>query len=122
MDSAQFFSGQAVYFYHLEGKNKAGLKWHGQGIIIGRFGREGDLIYLRGNPIDVDINGFRPSSKIFDVLGCDCTLHLAQPISPIRYSLGSQTLLFLAKIRNVILLNKQTTWANTDTRLGPNVF
>ena len=40
----------------------------------------------------------------------------------IHYLGGSQTPAFSERIRNEIRRNKQTTWANTDTMLGPNSF
>ena len=50
-------------------------------------------------------------------------MHLATAKFPIRYLAASQALLFfLAKIRNEIVRNKQTTWANADIRSSPNVF
>ena len=45
-----------------------------------------------------------------------------QQEEPIRYFAHPQTLVFLAQIRNEMLRNKQTTWANADTLAGPNVF
>ena len=41
-----------------------------------RFGRKGDLIYHRGNSIEVDIGDFRSDNRAFEVLGCDGALHL----------------------------------------------
>ena len=42
-------------------KNEADLKRHGDGVIIGRFGRKGALIYFRGNSLEIDINDLRPT-------------------------------------------------------------
>ena len=69
-------------------------------------------------------NDLRPESQISDVLGCGGTSHLQLENTkfPMCYLADSQTVVFLTKIRKGILQNKQTPWANTETRLGPNVF
>ena len=61
-------------------RNKADLKWQGPGIVIGRFGREGDLVYFSGTSFGVDLNDLRSANHIFDAIGCDgaLRLHLAK--------------------------------------------
>ena len=71
----EFFLRQTVYFYQ-KMENKADFKRQGPGIIIGRFGRKGDLIYYRRNSTEVHLCDLSSSNKIFDVLAFDGALHL----------------------------------------------
>ena len=86
--------------------------------------RKCDLVYYRQSTADVDLNDLRHTAKIFDALGCDgaLNLHLTDKKCQIQYLVRSQPLVLLAKIRNDIWLTNKGTWANTDTRLGHNVF
>ena len=54
------------------------------GVIIGRFGRKGVLIYLRCNSIEVDIGDLRSGNKILGAIGRDAALnlHLAETEFP----------------------------------------
>ena len=105
-------------------ENKSDLKWQGPVITIVRFRRNGDLIYFRRNSIEVDLNDLRPENKIFDVIGFGGPLHvhLSKTKSHTRYLVDARTLVSLPRIRHAILQRALKTWANTDTRLGPNVF
>ena len=104
--------------------NKADSKWKGPVIIIGRFGRKCDLVYYRCKSIEVALNYLRSENKIPDVLDRDgaLILHLTRRQPRASFIVDSETLGFLAGIRNVILQKNITTWANTDTRLAENVF
>ena len=66
----------------------------------------------------------RSVNRILDVIGCEGTLQFRLPIAklPLRYLVGSQTLIFLAQMRNVISGRNITTRSNTDTRLTPKGF
>ena len=59
-------------------KRKIGNNRIGAGI-IGLFGRNFDLVYIRGRTSEFDLNDLRPSGKIFGVLCCDGALHLDLP-------------------------------------------
>ena len=103
MKSEQFPPCETVCLYQRM-RNKADLNWNGPVIVIGRFGIKGDLVYIRGNSVEIDIDDLRTSNMIFEVLGCDgaLRLHLAKTKLPIRYLADPQTLVFLAQIRNDI--------------------
>ena len=62
--------------------------------IIGRFGSNFDLTYFRCATSGVDLNDIRHAGKIFDVLGCDGTMHLRQPNKrpTYNYLVDSETL------------------------------
>ena len=49
-------------------------------------------------------------------------IYIAQIKIQFFYLSGSQTLVFLTKIRNGIPSINRATWANADARLGPNEF
>ena len=72
----------------------------------------------------LNLNDLMSADNIADALGCDGALHLhlTDKRSPMKYLVAFQALVFLTQIRNGILQTNKTTWASTDTRLGPNVF
>ena len=87
MQIAQIFLRRNVYIYHRNGENKADLKWQGRGIIIARFGRNGDLIYPRGISIDVDLNDLTPENKMPDVIDRGGTFHLHLTMGNATYAI-----------------------------------
>ena len=82
------------------------------------------LVHFRGSYLAVDLDDMLSANRILDVIGRDGALELNLPIakSPLRYWLGSQTLIFLSEMANGILNRNPTTRANVDTRLSPNAF
>ena len=103
---------------------KSDKRWQGPGIIIARYGDTYALVHFRGAYLEVSLDDMRSTDKILEVLGCDGTLqlHLANTKFPLRYLVGSQTLIFLSKARNEILKRNPITWTNTDTRLSVRDF
>ena len=93
VESEEIFLRRTVYFYQ-NGKSKADSKWHGPGIVIGRFGRKGDLLCSWGNSIVVDLNDLTFANKISDVAGRYGKLHLhsTDAKSAIRYLVEPQSL------------------------------
>ena len=105
-------------------KNKVDLKRQGHAIIIGGVGNRFSCLYYRRNTIESFLNDLRPGESIFDILGFGgpLRLNLTNTKSHARYLVDFHALVFLTKTMGRILSWKQTTWANTDTRLGPNEF
>merc|ERR1712112_36235 len=103
---------------------KSDKRWQGPCIIIARYGNAYALVHFRGSYLEVSLDDMRPTGKILEVLGCDGTLqlHLANAKFPLRYLVGSQTLICLSKARNEILTRNPITWTNTDTRLSIRDF
>ena len=99
-------------------------KWVGPGITIGRFGNKYALVHFRGSYFEVDLEDMRSANSVFGSIGCDgaLILHVPHTKFPIHYLVGSQTLVFVTKMRNEYLNGNQTTWNNTDTRVKPSTF
>ena len=114
--TAEYFWGGTVFCMAANRKNKIDRKWVGPGIIIGRFGDKYALVHFRGPYFEVDLEDMRPARSLFGIIGCDgtLTLHVTLAKSTINYLLGSQTLVFLTKMRNAYLRGNQTTGANAD--------
>ena len=72
----------------------------------------------------VDLDDMRPANLLLEVIGCDGALRLHLPSAefPIRYLVGSQTLISNAEMGNVISHRNKTTWPNTDNRLNSEEF
>ena len=66
----------------------------------------------------------RSTNSLFDIVGCDgtLTLHVPRAKFTIHYLADSQTIVLLAKMRNVYLRGNQTLRANTDARIRPLTF
>ena len=66
----------------------------------------------------------RSENSLFGVIGRDGELRLHVPSTqfPIHYLVGSQIPTPLTKMRNELLNQNQTTWANADTRIIPLKF
>ena len=112
------------YFIVANRKNKVGKKWVWPGIIIGRFGNRYALVHFRWPYFEVDLGDMRSSDSLFVIIGCGgaLTLHIPSTKFPIHYLAGSQTLVFLTKMRNGYLRGNQTTRVNADTRIPPLTF
>ena len=97
-----FLGGGAVFFMAANRKNKIDMKWIGPGIIIGRFGNKYELVHARWSYFEVDLEDMCSTSSLFDIVGFDgtLTLHVPRAKFPIRYLAGSQTLVFLTKMRH----------------------
>ena len=93
-------------------KNKGDRTWAWPGVITGRFGNKYALVRRRGSYIEADLDDMRSANRSFGILGRDGALQLHLPSTkfPIHYMFGSQTLISLSKMRNVILNRNQTTW------------
>ena len=65
-----------------------------------------------------------PENKISDAIGCDGALHLhlTDKKSQLRYFCGFANFSFTGDNSKWGYAENKTTRANTDTRLGPNVF
>ena len=97
----------------------------GTAVIMGRFGGKYALVLSIGAYLEVDLEDMRSANRFLEVLGCDgkLRLHLPTTNSPIRYSVGSRTLIPLSEMRNGISnSNQTTTWGNTDARTSPDAF
>ena len=59
--------------------------------------RRYDLVHFAGSYLEVDVGDTRSVNRILDVISGDGTLQLHLPIAqpPVRYSVGTQTLIFL---------------------------
>ena len=103
---------------------KSDKRGQGPGIIIARYGSTYALVHFRGAYLEVSLDDMKSTDRILDVLGRDGTLqlHLANTKFPLRYLVGSQTLIFLSKARNEILKRNPITWTTTDTRLSVRDF
>ena len=119
-----WFCGE-LFLFLANRKNKVGKKWAGAGVIDGRFGaRRYALVNFRVSYFEVDLCDMRPASSLFRIIGSGgpLTLHIPSTEFPIRYLAGSQTLVFLTKMRSEYLRGNQTTRANEDTRNRPLTF
>ena len=96
----------------------------GPGVITGRFVNKYALVHFRCDYLEVDLDDMRSANRLLEVLGRDgeFQLHLPSAKSPIRYSVGSQTLIFLSEMRNAISNRNKTTRTNTDARTSPRAF
>ena len=71
----RFLFMEDVYRYRENGRCAVDSEWHGPGV-IGRFGNKFSSAYYRRGTIETDLNGHRPTSKIFDILDYGGNSHL----------------------------------------------
>ena len=116
--------GRTAFFPGGESENKRAELRLALEVIIGGFGGKFALVHFRGLYLAVDLEDILSTNRLLEVIGCDgeLRLHLPRTKSPIRYLVGSKTLIFLSKMRNGIPNRGKTTWPNTDTRLNSNEF
>ena len=81
------------------------------------------LVRFRYPYLEVDIDDMRPENRLSEIFGRGgaLQLHVASTKFPRPYLVGSQSIIILSEMGNVILnlKKKRTAWANTDTRLAP---
>ena len=95
-----------------------------RGIVIGRFGNKSESIYFRAVAVAVALNDLLSTGAIFLRFRLRRGVAIASLRCKIPFTLFSwfRNFSFLSKIRNVVLKQNATTWANTDNRLRPNAF
>ena len=74
--------------------------------------------------MEVGLDDMRASNRLLDAIGFDGDPRPHLPIAkpPMRYLVGSQTLISLPKMGNGISNRGKTTWPNTDTILNSEEF
>ena len=94
----EFCLGRTVFFW-ADRKSKSDKRWQGPGIIIARYGNAYALVHFRGAYLEVSLGDLKSTDRILEVLGCDgaLQLHLSNTKFPLRYLVGSQTLIFCRK-------------------------
>ena len=122
--SEQFLVYRKVFFKAENRNAKGGRKWLGPGVIIGRFRGKYAIVRICGSYLEVDIEDMRPENRSLGIIGRDGALQLRLPSTefPTHYLVYSKTLIALSEMGNAILNRNQTTWGNTDARLGPGEF
>ena len=104
------FSWADGVFLSTSRETKGVKRWLVPWVIIGRFGIKFALVHGRWSYLEVDPGDMRSENRLLEAIGRDGSLGLHPPSkkSPIRYLVGSQTLMSPSEMGNGIANRNKT--------------